>query len=168
MVGSSAAARCTMALVLSITRTPNVAPQLCGNALLAASGQPPPQHFLHLDHRDLPIRHPPPSRIRPVAGAQGLSCQSRKGEMLVNNSPRRGGNACEKKPAQGAPMLVKIYNRLRRFSPPLRRAALRKLLLLDAAESLGDLRVPPRNRLEKLSGDRQGQHSIRISESMTS
>jgi len=34
--------------------------------------------------------------------------------------------------------------------------------MLDAAESLDDLRVPPGNRLEKLSGKRQGQYSIRI------
>jgi proteic killer suppression protein len=35
---------------------------------------------------------------------------------------------------------------------------------LDAAERLDDLRVPPGNRLEKLSGDRSGQHSIRIND----
>jgi proteic killer suppression protein len=46
----------------------------------------------------------------------------------------------------------------------LQRAALRKLLLLDAAESLDDLRVPLRNRLEKLKGDREGQHSIRVND----
>jgi proteic killer suppression protein len=46
----------------------------------------------------------------------------------------------------------------------LQRAALRKLLLLDAAESLHDLRVPPGNRLEKLAGDREGQYSIRIND----
>ena len=44
------------------------------------------------------------------------------------------------------------------------RAALRKLVLLDAAESLDDLRVPPGNRLEKLAGVRAGQHSIRIND----
>jgi len=37
-------------------------------------------------------------------------------------------------------------------------------LLLDAAERLDDLKIPPGNRLEKLSGDRQGQHSIRIND----
>lgn len=36
--------------------------------------------------------------------------------------------------------------------------------MLDAAESLNDLRVPPGNRLEKLSGHRPGQHSIRIND----
>ena len=41
---------------------------------------------------------------------------------------------------------------------------MRKLLLVDAAESLDDLRVPPGNRLEKLAGDRAGQYSIRIND----
>ena len=40
--------------------------------------------------------------------------------------------------------------------------ALRKLLILDAADALGDLRVPPGNRLEKLRGDRSDTYSIRI------
>jgi proteic killer suppression protein len=42
--------------------------------------------------------------------------------------------------------------------------ALRKLDMLDAASVLGDLRIPPGNRLEVLSGDRRGQHSIRIND----
>ena len=46
----------------------------------------------------------------------------------------------------------------------LQRRALRKLVIIDAADSLQDLRVPPGNRLEKLSGNRKGQHSIRINE----
>ena len=46
----------------------------------------------------------------------------------------------------------------------IQRIALRKLLVLDAAGSLGDLRVPPSNHLEKLTGDRRGQHSIRIND----
>lgn len=36
--------------------------------------------------------------------------------------------------------------------------------MLDVAATLDDLRVPPGNRLEKLSGDRKGQHSIRIND----
>jgi len=36
--------------------------------------------------------------------------------------------------------------------------------MLDAAESLQDLRLPPGNRLERLSGDRAGQHSIRVND----
>ena len=46
----------------------------------------------------------------------------------------------------------------------MQRRAHRKLLLLDAAEVLQDLRIPPGNRLERLSGDRRGQHSIRIND----
>jgi len=53
---------------------------------------------------------------------------------------------------------------VRRWSLGLQRAALRKLLILDAAEALGDLGVPPGNRLEKLSGDRAGEHSIRVND----
>ncbi|MCZ8993954.1 type II toxin-antitoxin system RelE/ParE family toxin [Escherichia albertii] len=41
-------------------------------------------------------------------------------------------------------------------------AALRKLELIHAAKDLEDLRVPPGNRLERLVGDRRGQHSIRV------
>jgi proteic killer suppression protein len=46
----------------------------------------------------------------------------------------------------------------------VQRIAQRKLAILDAAESLQDLRVPPGNRLERLSGAREGQHSIRIND----
>ena len=60
----------------------------------------------------------------------------------------------------------KIFHRqpAQKFPPNLRRVAQRKLLLLDAAEQLDDLLVPPGNRLEKLAGDRKGQHSIRIND----
>jgi proteic killer suppression protein len=60
----------------------------------------------------------------------------------------------------------RVFNRQgkSRLSQPVRRAALRKLLILDAAESLDDLRVPPGNRLEKLEGDRAGQYSIRVND----
>jgi proteic killer suppression protein len=51
--------------------------------------------------------------------------------------------------------------RVRRFQS-IERQARRKLLLIDAATSLNDLGTPPGNRLEALSGDRAGQHSIRI------
>ena len=44
------------------------------------------------------------------------------------------------------------------------KVATRKLDLLDSAATLNDLRVPPGNRLEALSADRAGQHSIRINE----
>lgn len=51
-----------------------------------------------------------------------------------------------------------------RFPSDLRRMALRKLLSVDAAERLEDLRFPPGNGLEKLTGDRHGQYSIRIND----
>ncbi len=54
--------------------------------------------------------------------------------------------------------------RVKKWSPEPSKAALRKLRMLDAAEELSDLRVPPGNRLERLKGDRQGQHSIRIND----
>jgi proteic killer suppression protein len=50
----------------------------------------------------------------------------------------------------------------RRFGKDVQKAALRKLTMLDAAETIEDLRVPPGNRLEKLAGAREGQFSIRI------
>jgi proteic killer suppression protein len=54
--------------------------------------------------------------------------------------------------------------RVRRLPAELLRAMLRKLALVDAAEALDDLRVPPGNRLEKLRGSRAGQHSIRVND----
>lgn len=54
--------------------------------------------------------------------------------------------------------------RSRKLDLPTQRLALRKLLLLDAADALNDLRVPPGNRLEKLRGDRAGTYSIRIND----
>ena len=54
--------------------------------------------------------------------------------------------------------------RSRRLDPTTQRAALRKLLILDAADQITDLRVPPGNRLEKLKGDRTNTYSIRIND----
>ncbi len=60
----------------------------------------------------------------------------------------------------------KLFQReVSRFFPPeIIRKARSKLEILDAAEKLDDLKVPPGNRLEKLSGNRAGQHSIRINQ----
>ena len=52
---------------------------------------------------------------------------------------------------------------VRRFRS-IERAARRKLLMIHRAKDLGDLRVPPGNRIEALKGDRAGQHSIRIND----
>lgn len=46
----------------------------------------------------------------------------------------------------------------------IERVALRKLVPLDTATTLDELRVPPGNRLEALVGDRAGQHSIRVND----
>ncbi len=54
--------------------------------------------------------------------------------------------------------------RSRRLPPDIQVNAMRKLRSLDAAEHVDDLRLPPGNRLEALSGDREGQHSIRINQ----
>ncbi len=60
----------------------------------------------------------------------------------------------------------KIFNRQRSRKLPqnIQQIALRKLRMLNRATTLQDLRVPPANRLEKLSGDRVGQCSIRIND----
>jgi proteic killer suppression protein len=50
------------------------------------------------------------------------------------------------------------------FPPELISAARRKLNMLVVAVALGDLRIPPGNRLEAVAGDRKGQHSIRIND----
>jgi proteic killer suppression protein len=52
----------------------------------------------------------------------------------------------------------------RRLPRDIQAGALRKLRLLNAARMLSDLRVPPGNRLEALTGNRAGQHSIRIND----
>lgn len=52
----------------------------------------------------------------------------------------------------------------RRISASLRTSALKKLAQVDSAERLEDLWFPPGNHLEVLTGDRKGQHSIRIND----
>ncbi len=51
-----------------------------------------------------------------------------------------------------------------KYPNDIQRSARRKLFLLDAADELQDLRIPHRNHLEKLTGDRDGQYSIRIND----
>jgi len=60
----------------------------------------------------------------------------------------------------------KIYQRERSRKLPsdIQQVALRKLRMINNAININDLRIPPANRLEKLSGDRAGQHSIRIND----
>ena len=58
----------------------------------------------------------------------------------------------------------KVYNQLfsKRLPSNIQRIAFIKLLVIDNAESLNELRVPPSNYLEQLKGNRAGQYSIRI------
>lgn len=60
----------------------------------------------------------------------------------------------------------KVFHRQvsRRLPYDIQQTALRKLRMINNAVSLNDLRVPPANRLERLSGDRTGQYSIRIND----
>jgi len=60
----------------------------------------------------------------------------------------------------------KIYHQIisRKLPYDIQKVALRKLIMIDNAECLDDLRIPPANRLEALSGDRKGQYSIRIND----
>ncbi len=60
----------------------------------------------------------------------------------------------------------KVFAResVRRLPPGILRAAHRKLRQIHVSASLTDLKVPPGNHLEALSGDRQGEHSIRIND----
>lgn len=60
----------------------------------------------------------------------------------------------------------KILNRYfsRKFPQNIQKIARRKLIILDSAIELDDLKVPPGNKLEALKGDRKGQYSIRIND----
>ena len=52
----------------------------------------------------------------------------------------------------------------RKLPPEIHRIARKKLEVLDASETIQDLRIPPSNHLEKLSKERKGQHSIRVND----
>jgi len=60
----------------------------------------------------------------------------------------------------------KIFDRefSKKLPQNIQRAAYKKLLMLNRAQNLNDLKVPPNNRLEALDKDRRGQHSIRIND----
>lgn len=60
----------------------------------------------------------------------------------------------------------KIWNRIfsSKFPEDIQKIARRKLLMLDAASTLNDLKTPPSNRLEKLKADRSGDYSIRVND----
>lgn len=58
----------------------------------------------------------------------------------------------------------KVFNQQfsKKLPSNIQKIALRKLIMIDVAESLSDLKVPPANHLEPLSGNRIGQWSIRL------
>ncbi|MGI9537677.1 MAG: type II toxin-antitoxin system RelE/ParE family toxin [Desulfocapsaceae bacterium] len=60
----------------------------------------------------------------------------------------------------------KVWNRefSKKLPTDIQKAARRKLIMVNAASVLSDLKIPPNNQLEKLSKDRKGQHSIRIND----
>jgi proteic killer suppression protein len=60
----------------------------------------------------------------------------------------------------------RIYarERSRKLPADIQQTALRKLRMINNAKTISDLRIPPANRLEKLSGNRAGQFSIRIND----
>ena len=60
----------------------------------------------------------------------------------------------------------KVYSRegSRKLPIDIQQVALRKLRMINNAKTLNDLRIPPANNLEKLKGNREGQHSVRIND----
>jgi len=66
----------------------------------------------------------------------------------------------------GSPETERVFSlqRSRKLPSDIQQVALRKLRMLNNARTLQDLRSPTANRLEKLRGDRSGQHSIRIND----
>lgn len=60
----------------------------------------------------------------------------------------------------------KVYNQIfsKKLPQGIQGIALRKLIMINNAKCLEDLKLPPGNKLEPLLGDRQGQHSIRIND----
>lgn len=60
----------------------------------------------------------------------------------------------------------KIFKQIfsKKLPQNIQRIALRKLMIINNANCLDDLRIPPGNRLEMLTGDRAGQYSIRIND----
>lgn len=58
----------------------------------------------------------------------------------------------------------KIYNQVfsKKLPQSIQKIALRKLIMIDNAQNIEDLRIPPANHLEELEGKRKGQYSIRI------
>ncbi|MBW0019973.1 MAG: type II toxin-antitoxin system RelE/ParE family toxin [Mycobacterium sp.] len=63
-----------------------------------------------------------------------------------------------------SPQAIRHRRYIKKLSPELSRLAYNKRVLINAAESINDLRVPPDNRLEKLARSRAGQYSVRVND----
>jgi len=103
------------------------------------------------------------SSRRPETPLSGDVVKSRL-TYSVNNAPRYTMGGVIRSFGDSATGWLSRRERVSSVDPRIQRVALRKLRQLDAAVSLGDLRVPPGNRLEALKGDRAGQHSIRVND----
>jgi len=102
--------------------------------------------------------------IARVAGEERQIVGERHGDdHRVNNARRYARSVLQ---SFGDRETERVWRRatVRKFHGLLQRIGLRKLAVLDAADTLADLRIPPGNRLEKLHGDRDGQHGIRIND----
>ncbi len=84
-------------------------------------------------------------------------------DWTVHNAPRYAREVIR---SFGDPTTERLWSRqhTKKLDPRIERAALRKLVMLDAAETIDDLKVPPGNRFEALKRDRAGQHSIGINQ----
>lgn len=131
----------------------------------------------HAATRQRPGRRPPLTKpgtwtssmlALPDASAGGEVGQARRAAPPVDPWTRHNATRYASMVIRsfGNTMTERLWSRERtkKLDPRIERSALRKLVMVDAAETLDDLRVPPGNRLEALRGDRTGQHSIRINQ----
>jgi toxin HigB-1 len=112
-----------------------------------------------------PLRMSDVVRLRNVVefSLQRVALLPAPGSPARHNAPRYAGQVIR---SFGNAVTERLWSRQRspKLDPRIERVALRKLVMLDAAEVLDDLRAPPGNRLEALRGDRAGQHSIRVNQ----
>ena len=127
------------------------------------------------DARELDCQHPAEPRsfqgLLPSARGKSPRCGTKwrrewdsNPRYSCNNNASRYYWAVIRSFAEGETEKVFRRERSQQLPPDVQRRAHRKLLLVHAAERVDDLRIPPGNRLERLKGDRRGQHSIRIND----
>ncbi len=104
------------------------------------------------------------ARLWAFCGQRAPARPSNEGLLLDSNTATRYYHIVIRSFANSDTERVFSRQRVPKLGPDVQRAANRKLLILDAADVLQDLRVPPGNRLERLQGGRAGQHSIRVND----